>query len=54
MMRARAEQDRRSTGILPVGPPGVSPGEFCPQRDALFSPGETPGGPTGETPVLRK
>lgn len=36
-----------STGILPVGPPGVSPGEF-----ALKSAGETPPGPTAETAVL--
>ena len=42
-----------STGILPVGPPGVSPGER--ESAALArndSPGKMPGGPTGETPVL--
>lgn len=37
----------RSTGILPVGQPGVSPGEFgaCPA-------GKMPAGPTAETAVL--
>ena len=43
-----------STGILPVGPAGVPPGEMNigvgiePEQ----SPGKMPGGPTGETPVL--
>ena len=37
----------RSTGILPVGQPGVSPGE-----SAVKSAGETPAGRTAETAVL--
>jgi SprT protein len=37
----------RSTGILPVGPPGVSPGELI-----IGPPGETPTCPTAETAVL--
>src|SRR5205809_2301248 len=40
----------RSTGILPVGPSGVSPDVVC--GDNARCPGETPMRPTGETPVL--
>ncbi len=47
----------RSTGILPVGPPGVPPGEFIiesagsPQRVRLVA-DKMPDGPTAETAVL--
>ena len=39
----------RSTGILPVGPPGVSPGVFPPEPA-----GKMPATPTGKMPVLRR
>jgi hypothetical protein len=41
----------RSTGILPVGPTGILPGEYFLGRD---TPGETPGCPTGKMPVLQR
>ena len=40
---------RRSTGILPVGPTGVSP-----VAAGDFTTGKMPVVPTGETPVLRE
>src|SRR5205823_758845 len=42
--------DGRSTGILPVGTSGVSPGESSGTEE---TPGKMPTVPTGETPVLR-
>ncbi|MFN2508793.1 MAG: helix-hairpin-helix domain-containing protein [Chthoniobacterales bacterium] len=44
--------DLRSTGILPVGPPGVSPGGSQNSVPAEETPGKMPSIPTGETPVL--
>ena len=42
-----------STGILPVGTPGVSPGESAaPNTGERQTPGKMPSVPTGETPVL--
>jgi len=41
-----------STGILPVGTPGVSPGETSVAQTAQNPPRKMPGVPTGETPVL--
>jgi len=41
-----------STGILPVWPLGVSPGELMVRNPAASTPGKVPHGPTGGTPVL--
>ncbi|MDQ3082714.1 MAG: carbamoyl-phosphate synthase large subunit, partial [Gemmatimonadota bacterium] len=43
----------RSTGILPLGPPGVSPGEGRRTRDREKTSARMPDGPAGGTPVLR-
>src|SRR3954470_466031 len=42
--------EARSTGILPVGPTGVSPVDAAAKKKTA---GKMPTGPTGETPVLR-
>ena len=41
-----------STGVPPVGPPGILPGFFSLRRERDVAPGETPGGRTGRMPVL--